>query len=65
MSVESSYILVRFGVWSHLASLPRSNMVGLVGIECGYGSVREPEPEELETDRPLVLVGSQNRLAGS
>ena len=43
---------------TNLASLPRSNIVGLVGIECGYGNDLELLPVLVGPDpfgaRPLI-----------
>ena len=43
---------------TNLTSLPRSNIVGLVGIECGYGNDLELFPGFVDPDptgaRPLI-----------
>ena len=46
---------------TYLSSFPRSNMVGLVGIEWGYGKEREAPEGAAE----VGTLGSTYRLLGS
>ena len=47
---------------AHLFSFPLSNMVGLVGMECGYGVGRfsAAEAASFELDSQYRLLGSKS-----